>query len=100
MSPISAWSLPEPEDVRFVVCRSRKYFARYFWNGRHNIEASANAIAYSHTLLEKMSHEMVHLHLEELGMDTRGTPDTHSGAFRRLAAEVCKLHGFDPKAFY
>lgn len=99
--PFDKWSLPESEDVKFKVTRSRRWFARYHWNGnRHTIEVSTNSVAYSSTLLSKMSHEMVHLHLEELNMDNRGGPDTHSGAFRRLAEDVCKFHGFDPKAFY
>jgi hypothetical protein len=93
--------LPESEEIIFKVSRSRRWFARYRWNGkRHTIEISSNAVAHSSTLLEKMSHEMVHLHLEELKMDSRGTPDTHSGAFRHLAEEVCSVHGFDPKAYY
>jgi hypothetical protein len=99
--PFLKWNLPESEEVKFKVSKSRKWFARYRWDGRrHTIEASSASIAYSDTLLAKMSHELIHLHLEELDMDRRGTPDTHSGAFRNLADEVCKFHGFDPKAFY
>ena len=98
--PFNGWNLPPSEEIGFKVSRSRRWFARYRWDGsRHTIEASSNSIAYSDTLMAKMSHEMIHLHLEELGMDGRGTPDTHSGAFRHMAEEVCKVHGFDPKAF-
>jgi hypothetical protein len=25
---------------------------------------------------------------------------THNAEFRKLAARFCKVHGFDPKAFY
>ncbi len=100
-APFDAWSLPEGEDVKFVVSRSRVRFGSYQWDGRrHVITMSANAIAYSITLLGTMAHEMIHLHLEELGMDRHGDTNTHSGAFRRLAAEVCRTHGLDPKAFY
>lgn len=99
--PFNTWNLPPSEDVGFKVTRSRRWFARYRWDGtRHTIEVSSNAVAYSDTLLAKMGHEMVHLHLEELGMDGRGSEDTHSGAFRSLAAEACSFHGWDPKAFY
>lgn len=99
--PFNAWSLPPSEDVRFKVSRSRRWFARYRWDGsRHTIEVSANSVGYSETLFPKMGHEMVHMHLEELGMDRRGTPDTHSGAFRSLAGGVCQCHGWDLKAFY
>ena len=99
--PFEGWNLPPSEDVGFKVSRSRKWFARYRWSGtRHTIEVSANSVAYSGTLLAKISHELIHLHLEELNMDRRGTADTHNGAFRHLADEVCKTHGYDPKAFY
>lgn len=99
--PFSGWNLPPSEDIGFKVTRSRRWFARYRWDGnRHTIEVSSNSVGHSLTLLAKMGHEMVHLHLEELGMDGRGTEDTHNGAFRRLAEEVCRFHGFDPKAFY
>lgn len=99
--PFAEWNLPPSEDVGFKVSRSRSRFGFYRWDGtRHTITVSVNAVAYSSTLLETLSHEMVHLHLEELGMDDRGGTNTHSGAFRNLADEVCKVHGFDPKAFY
>jgi SprT-like family len=99
--PFDRWNMPPSDETSFKVSRSRKWFARYRWDGiRHTIEMSANAVAYSDTLFAKLSHEMIHMHLEELGMEGRGGPDTHSGAFRSLAEEVCKHHGFDPKAFY
>lgn len=99
--PFNSWNLPPSDEIAFKVTRSRRWFARYRWDGkRHTIEISGNAVAHSDTLLAKLSHEMVHLHLEELGMDGRGTADTHSGAFRHLAEEVCAVHGFDPKAYY
>lgn len=99
--PFDKWNMPPSEEVKFKVSRARKWFARYQWDGsRHIIEVSSNAVAYSDTLLVKLGHEMIHLHLEEMNMDRRGTPDTHSGAFRTLAAEVCLCQGWDPKAFY
>jgi hypothetical protein len=99
-SRFQAGILPPSEDVKFKVTRSRKWFARYRWDGsRHTIEVSSNSVGHSATLLAKMGHELVHLHLEELGMDSRGTPDTHSGAFLQLAEEACKFHGWDVKAF-
>jgi hypothetical protein len=99
--PFRDWGLPESEDVKFKVGRFRTHFAHYQRVGkRHTISASSNSIGQTRTLMEKIAHELIHLHLEELGMDTRGTATTHSGAFRRLAAEVCQVHGFDVKAFY
>lgn len=99
--PFNAWGLPESEDVKFKVGRFRTHCAHYQWNGKqHTITASANSIGHTDTLMRKMAHEIIHLHLEELGMDRRGTVNTHSGAFLRLAEEVCRFHGWDPKVFY
>lgn len=100
-SPFREWNMPDGDDVVFKVGRFRSHCAHYQWDGKqHTITASINAIGFTETLVRKMAHELIHLHLEELGMDRRGTADTHNGAFRRLAAEVCKVHGFDLKVFY
>lgn len=99
--PFDKWSLPESDEVKFTVVRARTHFARYRWNGKqHTIEVSANAIGQTVTLIEKMAHEMIHLHLEDSDMESRGTQNTHSLWFRKFAVAVCKVHGFDVKAFY
>lgn len=99
--PFCRWNLPDSEDVQFKVGRFRTHCAHYQRVGdRHTITASTNAIGQTDTLMRKMAHEIIHLHLEELGMDSRGTANTHSGAFRQLAADVCKVHGWDLKVFY
>lgn len=100
--PFDKWNLPESEEVGFKLSRNRKELGRYQWDGaKHTITASAIAIGHTATLMRFMAHEMIHLNLEEIGMESRrGGQDTHNGAFRVLAAQVCKVHGFDPKAFY
>ena len=99
--PFGSWSLPDGDEVKFLVGRSRKAFAHYQWDGRrHTITVSSNAVGQTATLMEKMGHEMIHLHLEESGMESRGTENTHSAWFRRFAAQACKVHGWDLKAFY
>lgn len=98
--PFSAWSMPPSDEVKFKVGRFRTHCAHYQWDGKHTITASKNAIGHTDTLMRKLAHEMIHLHLEELSMDGRGTPHTHSGAFRLLAEEVCGYHGWDLKVFY
>lgn len=99
--PFRDWSLPDSEDVVFKVGRFRTHCAHYQWNGKqHTITASGNAIGHTDTLIRKLAHELIHLHLEELDMDGRGTANTHSGAFRTLAEDVCNIHGFDLKIFY
>jgi hypothetical protein len=100
--PFSKWNLPDAEDVKFSVGKALDCFAHYQWDGtRHTITVSSRATGYTMTLITSMSHEMVHLHLWETKQESkRSGPRHHNAAFKRYAAQVCKYHGFDPKAFY
>lgn len=100
--PFVDWNLPEGEDVKFTVIKSKKIFGEYeFVNKKqHHIRVSQNGIGHTESLAEVMAHEMIHLHLEESGMEMRGPDVGHNGAFRVYAASVCKVHGFDLRTFY
>lgn len=100
--PFNRWNLPDSEDVVFTVGRTEADYGWYHKKGdRHTITASAGKIGHTQTLIEFLGHEMVHLHLELTGMESRsGGAYTHNHAFRKCAAQVCKAHGFDPKSFY
>jgi hypothetical protein len=100
--PFSGWNLPDSEDVVFKLSRRPREFGRYQWDGsRHTITASVKSIAHTSTLMQFMSHEMIHLYLEKMGWESvGGNEDTHNAAFRKFAVQVCKRHGYDPKAFY
>ena len=99
--PFRRWNLPDSEDVKFQVISSTKNFAHYRWDGGHTIAVSSRSVGHAATLIEKMAHEVIHLHLEATGMESRSKdPNVHNMAFRKLAADVCRIHGFDPKAFY
>ena len=100
--PFSSWGLPEPDDVLFKVAKTRHKQGWYQWDGkRHTITGSQGRVGQTITLIALMAHEMIHLHLEEIGMESRSrSNDVHNAAFRSLAAQVCRVHGFDPKAFY
>lgn len=99
--PFSSWNLPDSDDVKFRVIKSKKLFAQYVWDGTHTIEVSSGTVGHTGTLMETMSHELVHLHLRLTGMESRSdNPNVHNAAFQKLAAKVCSTHGFDVKAFY
>lgn len=99
--PFCRWNLPEGEDVKFRVGKQAAKFAEYQWDGKqHSVAMSGAAIGHTTTLIEALAHEMIHMHLEERGWESRGSHATHNAAFRKFAAQVCKHHGFDPKAFY
>lgn len=95
--PFRKWNLPESEDLTFRVLRTRKLCGQYWMDGdKHFIAISSGKIGCTHSLMETMAHEMLHLHLAETGMDDGGE---HNAAFRKIADRVCRAHGFDPKMF-
>ena len=100
-APFNRWNLPDSDDITFRVVKSRKMFAQYVYDGTHTIEGSSGTVGHTATLLESMGHEMVHVHLRQTGMESRShNPNVHNLPFRKLAARVCAVHGFDLKAFY
>lgn len=95
--PFRRWNLPSGEDVVFHITRSRNDRGLYwFENGRHNIAISTGCIGWTLSLMEVMAHELIHLHEQANRACGRGE---HSAAFNRWAAQVCRIHGFDPKLF-
>lgn len=63
-------------------------------NGIAVIRVSEAKNGHTATLLATMAHEMCHLRQARVG--DRGL---HSVGFRRMAARVCRAHGFDLKTF-
>jgi hypothetical protein len=94
--PFNRWNLPDSEDIVFRVARDRQHCGWYNKKHRYVIAVSRHFIGRTLSLLETMGHEMVHLHAERTGAGGRGE---HSAAFKRWAAQVCKVHGFDPQLF-
>lgn len=99
--PFNRWKLPPAGDVVFKINRKLKSkLAQYQWLGdRHSIAMCAHGIGHTDTLMRTLAHEMVHLDLEQKGLESRGHESIHNAAFRKRAARVCKYHGWDPKAF-
>lgn len=98
--PFIRWNLPDSEDIEFRVQKGRGQDARLWMQGtKFTIDISSAKNGHLDTMLSSMAHEMVHLHEARCKMRWRGT-DHHGAAFRKWAAQVCKVHGFDPKLFY
>lgn len=95
--PFCRWNLPDSDDVVFRVVRDPAIRGKYQWHGRHVISISGRSIGHTISLMETMAHEIVHLHEEAAGMSG---PAEHGAAYGKLAAAVCKVHGFDPKLFW
>jgi hypothetical protein len=100
--PFKRWKLPHADNVKFIVSAEKRLYAQYRWDGKqHTIALSMYAIGHTLTLLIYLSHEMIHMYLEENGWETRNhETDTHNAKFKKLAASACKTHGWDLKAFY
>ena len=94
--PFSRWSLPDSDAIEFHVTRDRKVFGMYHYGDDHAITISETVIGHWSTLSETMAHEMIHLHQSLQGKQTRAE---HNVEFRKLASEVCREFGFDPRCF-
>lgn len=96
--PFARWNLPDGDEVVFRVWRGRDRYGQYQRVGdKHHIAISSAIVGHTKTLVETMAHEMIHLHEEHNGACTPGAQ--HSAAFRKWALQVCRIHGFDEKAF-
>lgn len=96
--PFRAWKMPPSSEIGFRVMSTELTRGAFnFVNGRPTIYISRKCVGTLHSLVHTMAHEMVHLH-EDTRHRARGDV-MHSSRFKRLAAQVCHHHGFDPKLF-
>lgn len=68
----------------------------YHYGEDHAITMSESVIGHWSTLSETMAHEMIHLYQS---INKRQTKTEHNLDFRKLAKEVCREFGFDPRCF-
>lgn len=97
--PFKGWKLPESDDVAFSVTRHKDRFSHMQGEQRSQnaeIAVSEVKVGCTRVLMEAMAHEMVHLHQHLKKLDRGGH---HNTDFRRRAARVCAIHGFDLKTF-
>lgn len=94
--PFRRWSMPDADECEFRVVGSIRggAYADYQWDERHIIRVAASRFGHMDPLLATLAHEMVHLRQKLL----RG-PVNHGRVFRRLAEQVCREHGWDPRGF-
>lgn len=101
--PFNTWDLPDSEDMKFRLGKNRTHFGWYD-DGRRGtrkqhykpvivmstrlVHSLASGIAF-------MAHEMIHIHQSK---HMSGDKE-HGPAFKKLADQVCKIHGFDRGLF-
>jgi hypothetical protein len=96
--PFCRWSLPDADDVDFRVGRSQTVFGWMDWaTGKRPVICLSQPLHYhTNSIMETMAHEMIHLYLRDVKAD-KGAP--HGAPFRKLAAQVCRVHGWDLGSF-
>lgn len=95
--PFRSWGLPDPDDVVFVVSRSPEYHGEYKCDdGVHEIRISGLRHKTLTTMTLTIAHEMCHMRDHMLG-----TPWNveHGRSFKKIAAQVCRAHSYDPANF-
>lgn len=99
--PFSSWKLPPAEEVEFRVHNQPNTmgeYTRYARTADHIVIVSSLTIGHFATLASVVAHEMVHLK-QALDKTEPKRAGGHNAEFRRLAKQVCKIHGWDYKAF-
>lgn len=93
--PCNRWGLPSAEEVEFHITRSKDERGHFRdWKSHYEIGVSMHNIGTTDALIRAVAHEMCHARQSMLGDKT-----IHGAVFLRLAASVCRHHGFDPKLF-
>lgn len=62
----------------------------------NEIGVSIKVVKSTDLLMATMAHEMIYLYQHENGSCTRSS---HNSEFERIAARVCRIHGFDRETF-
>jgi len=93
--PFRRWNLPDGDELGFHVVRDAALSADFsVREGVPCIRISEAHNGHAVTLLSSLAHEMIHLR-----QHLTGDREHHGPRFRRMAARVCAVHGFDPKIF-
>lgn len=91
--PFNNWNLPDSDDIKFKVVRTRGTRGWYRGgDGTHEIAVSETLHGHLMSVIATIAHEMCHIHLVQCGGTFR-----HSKAFYKLVEEACTIHGLDPK---
>lgn len=99
--PFSRWKLPPAKEVEFQVNKQRNTmgeYTRYVRTSEHIVIVSSETVGHFATLASVVSHEMIHLK-QAIDKTEPKRIGGHNAEFRRLAKPVCKIHGWDYKAF-
>lgn len=98
--PFSRWSLPESDEIEFVVNLDPKVYGAceyYSQSGQTTIKVSAANVGHWNTLGMYIAHEMIHLY--QYRRKSARHDVEHDAAFKRMAKAICGRFGWDARAF-
>ncbi len=93
-TPFRTLKLPPADEVTFKLTNDKHKAGECDFDKPAIISVSAHYHGHLYGMLMTMAHEMSHLHQ----FIKTGKAD-HGPAFQKLAARICRAHGFDPKLF-
>jgi hypothetical protein len=93
-TPFRGLRLPASHDIIFQLTKDKALAGYCNLTDATMISISSHFHSQLQPLLVTMAHEMIHLH-EFRKYGKAG----HGETFQKLAARVCRAHGFDPKVF-
>jgi hypothetical protein len=95
--PFKGWHLPPSDEVEFHAVPLKDHCADYsVVDGTHVIRVCILRHAHLYAVVISVAHEMCHLRQQIAAPHDKA----HHGAYwKRLAKQVCRIQGFDPKTF-
>lgn len=100
--PFDGWNLPEPEDVKFQVsANTADYGATWRDDGERVVICLSSRMHARHVaVLATLAHEMIHVHLRQVGGKTKRGWHRHGKTWRAFAKQVLdRFPEFDPITF-
>ncbi len=95
--PFCRWNLPPSDSVKFEITPKKDRHGECDVVGPDvYIRISPHYVGRMDSLIITMAHEMIHLYMYHSQITE---PNPHGPGYRKLAALVCREHGFDPKLF-
>ena len=98
--PFNRYGLPPSSEVKFGFIRDTITAADYIAYVRdydsHLIRFNPHFNGHLNTVMERMAHEMIHLHQRIRRHETNAM---HNADFKRKARRICQIYGWDFKRF-
>lgn len=100
LPPFNRWRLPEAHEVKFeIISRRYRVYADYEFDAEQHIIRVSQHTNTLPLLVEKMAHEMGHIHQDRHGPAKMDHTKGHGPDFQLIADMVCRHLGFKRSTF-